>query len=70
MFLPTDYDDEGESEYRAGGYHPVKIGELLNNQYATFLIYIRSFLPKFQVFGDEEAGVGAFQHGLVLQRLV
>ncbi|KAA6394676.1 MAG: putative CMGC/SRPK protein kinase [Streblomastix strix] len=33
MFLPTDYDDEGESEYRAGGYHPVKIGELLNNQY-------------------------------------
>jgi hypothetical protein len=29
----TDDEDEGESGYKPGGYHPVKIGEVYNQRY-------------------------------------
>lgn len=52
----TDDEDEGESGYKTGGYHPVKVGDIFNQGYVSTLVGIERVLITFAI--EMASGIG------------
>jgi len=51
----TDDEDEGESGYKPGGYHPVKVGDIFNQGY-VLLVHWRPACSELSIFGENNGG--------------
>jgi hypothetical protein len=78
----SDDEDEGEEDYKVGGYHRVKVGEVYNQRWVAlhytpsyplfFIDYLKIFpyffLDFMQICCHQEAWLGAFLYSMDGQR--